>query len=101
MTHERCQCPACWKPGEEGAAAPNVILMPHFKPGATPEERFLELAQVAAKNPADFKTFIVAWEPATSTGKERAFILSHEMTAMSAVGFLYFVMDDIISGEEK
>ena len=39
----------------------NVTAMPVWKRDASPEERFLELAQMARENPDRFQMVIVCW----------------------------------------
>ena len=39
----------------------NVVSLPVWKCDATPEERFLELAQLAREDPERFKKMVVVW----------------------------------------
>ena len=46
--------------------ADNVRFLPVWKAGATPEERFLELAQIARRHPERFARSIVVYEECKS-----------------------------------
>ena len=78
----------------------NVEYLPLWKIGATAEERFLEIAMIARKNPERFSKVVVIYESEEDESKQTKlrFAKCGLRNNTELVGILDIVKHDIIEG---
>lgn len=79
----------------------SVSYLPIWKAGATPEERFLELAMIAQKHPERFAKMVLVYEETVPSGRTLLRFLKDGMTTNEVVGLLQIASVDIIEDSRK
>lgn len=69
-------------------APENVVAIPVWKQGATAEERFLELAQLAREEPERFKKVVVCWWGHRTNGRQADSYISVGCNVFEVLGML-------------
>lgn len=76
--------------------ADNVEFLPIWKNNATPEERLMELAMMARKNPERFAKMVVFYQEESEHGYRTRYVCSEKLDSISLLGLIELGKDQVL-----
>lgn len=76
--------------------ADNVEFLPIWKNNATPEERLMELAMMARKNPERFAKMVVFYQEESEHGYQTRYVCSEKLDSIQLLGLIELGKDQVL-----